>query len=87
MDHFDFRLRNNILFAIDYKSISIIKKGTSECLTIYYPEAAVWAILIEHHSKIQTISMLMAVLGESKTETSKFLRKCIKRWKEKEIIE
>jgi hypothetical protein len=87
MEHYNFKLRNNILFAVDYKCISILNKDTGYHLILNYHDAAVWAILIEKYNKLQTTQMLMSVLGKSKTDTIRYLGKCLKEWKEKEIIE
>jgi hypothetical protein len=87
MEHYNFKLRNSILFAIDYKCISILNKDTGYHLTLNYPEAAVWAVLIENHKKIQTTLMLMSVLGKSKSDTISYIGECLIRWKDNQIIE
>jgi len=87
MEHYNFKPGRNILFVVDYKCISIVNKDTGDHLTLNYPDAAIWAILIEKHNKLQTTQMLMSVLEKTPIDTISHIEECLKQWKEKDLIE
>jgi hypothetical protein len=84
---YNFKLRDHILFTIDYKSISVVNKNNGNHVIINYPDAAVWSILTENHNKEKTTLMLKSVLGKSKSDTMRYIGKCLRKWKELEILQ
>jgi hypothetical protein len=83
----DFKLDKSVLFTIDLKGIAVVNKEKSTKLIIKYPEAAVWLVLIEKHSVEKAKQMLRAILSKSEFETGKYIRHCIKHWKQLGLIQ
>ena len=83
----NFKLRNDILYAVDTKRVSVVDRAGKIHLFIDYPEAAVWSVLINNYGIKKSARMISAVLGMDATDTAIFIRQCLKKWKQLHIID
>jgi len=82
----DIKFNNNVFYAIDTRGVAIINKEDSSHFFISYPEAAVFSVLVENNDLKKSEEMLQAVLDRSRSETNRFVNRCIEKWEDQDII-
>lgn len=82
-----FRIRNDILFTIDAKRVSVVDTKSKSHIFIDYPEAAVWSVLINNYGVRKSTQMLASILDKNSTDTGVFIRLCMNKWKQLNIID
>jgi hypothetical protein len=82
-----FNLNSEILFATDLKGFAIVNQKNGSHLFIQYPEAAVWAVLVERLEMEKSRQMLQAILGKSEADTGRYINRCLKKWKRLNLIQ
>jgi hypothetical protein len=80
------KMKGDILYAIDLDGIAIVNKKSGTHAFIKYPEAAVWSVLIENHGMKKSNQLLQAILGKNKTETNRYIKRCLNKWKDLNIF-
>ena len=81
------KISDGVIYAIDATGVAIINKLDNSHFFISYPEAAVFLVLIENYDMKKSKQMLQAVLGMNKTDTSRYVSQCIKKWKDQKIFQ
>lgn len=81
-----FNLNSEILFVTDLHGIAIVNQKNGSHFFIQYPEAAVWAVLVERHEMEKSGQMLQAILSKSKVDTGLFVSRCLKKWRRLNLI-
>jgi len=81
-----FELTSELLFATDLNGIAIVNQKSGSHLFIQYPEAAVWAVMVERHEIEKSVQMLQAILSKSKADTARTINRCLKKWQRINLI-
>ena len=82
----NFKINNDIFFAIDLNGIAIVNKNNNTHLFIKYPEAAIWSVLIENYEMKKSKQMLQAILGKNKKDTNQDISQCLEKWKDLKLV-
>jgi hypothetical protein len=82
-----FKVKSNILFAVDLKGIAIVNRNNGAHYFINYPEAALWSVLIENHGMEKSEKMIQAVIGKNEKETKIYIGQLLASWRNSDIIE
>jgi hypothetical protein len=82
----EFKVDSDIVYAADIKGFSVVNKTEGTHFFIRYPEAAVWAVLVENPGTAKSVQMLQAILEMDGIKTRSFIDHCLRDWRDSKII-
>jgi hypothetical protein len=82
-----FKLRNDIIYAVDTKGVFVVDRAGNIHLLIDYPEAAVWSVLINNYGVKKSTRMISAILDRDEADAGIFIRHCLRKWQQLNLID
>jgi hypothetical protein len=82
----NFRLNNNIVYAIDVTGYSVVNKTDGSQTFISYPEAVIWGVLVEKRRISESMQMIQAILDKDREQTFSMVEEITQAWRNSGLI-